>query len=513
MPKTPSTKLFELIQSLSSSEKRYFKVFATKTSTSNSNKYLVLFDAIDRQVEYKEESLKVLIYNKKEIESRKFSELKHYLYELILKSLQAYDEKTSIDYKLKSMLNNIRVLFKRSLYSHCVDILQKIKKIAYQYDKFLIILEVLFWEKRLAYTESNISFLNENLGRINTEEQDLLKKITQERHYWTIFFQLLISLKKDGIARSSEKTTELTSIMNSDWLLEKNYPDFHQAQLLYHRIYSIYYSSIREYEQYYATNNQLIELMEEQPKRLKEDVSTYISVITNQIFSSGMLRKYDKVEQNLEKLHSLKPITIDDKYKIFLHYYLNKMVLCSENGNFELGVQLIEQREKERQQFKKALFNINYSFIYSYLFFGAGRYEDALHWLNQLLNYSGKIQRQDLQSVARIIQIIIHYELNNSILLEHLLRSTYRYMRRRNRLYQFELRILKFIKRSSNIITKKALREEFIKLRDDFLELSKDPKESPMLRYFDFISWLESKIEEKTFPEVIKEKYLIKEIN
>ncbi len=510
MPKTPSTRLFELVKSLSSSEKRYFKVFATKTSSSTSNKYLLLFNAIERQEKYDETPLKTLIYNGERIESRKFSELKNYLYELILKSLQSFDEKTSIDFKLKLMLNNVRVLAKRSLYAHCKDILKKIKKIAYQYEKFLVILEALYWEKRLAYAESNISFLNEHLESINQEEQRLLQKITKERHYWTIFFQLLISLKKDAIARSTSKVEELNQIMTSEWLLPENYPDSHQAQLLYHRIYGIYYSSNREYEKYYATNNQLILLLEGEPSRLKEDASTYISVLTNQIFSCGMLRKYDEVEENLNRLKAVEPITHDDRYKIFLHYYLNKMVLCSESGAFEEGVQLIAEREKQRLQFKKTLFNINYSFIYGYLYFGAERYEDAQYWLDQLIDYKGKIQRQDLQSVARIVKIIIHYELGDVRFLEYLLRSTYRYLRSRNRLYLFEKRMLKFIQRSRNIVTKKELKAEFIKLREDFLALLKDPKEGPMLRYFDFISWLDSKIENRKFAAVIQEKYELK---
>lgn len=512
MPKTPSTRLFELIHSLSSSEKRYFKVFATKTSSSTSNKYLLLFNAIEKQKKYEEEALKNLIYNGEAIKSRKFSELKNYLYELILKSLQSFDEKTSVDFKLKSMLNNVRVLAKRSLYTHCKDILNKIKKIAYQYDKFLVMLEVLYWEKQLAYTESNISFLNENLEKINQEEQRLLQIITQERQYWTIFFHLLISLKKDAIARSDDKVSELERIMQSDWLLEENFPDFHMAQILYHRIYGIYYSSTREYEKYYQRNNELIALIESEPIRLKEDVSMYISVITNQIFSCGMLRKYEEVDSNLKRLRAVKPITHDDKYKIFLHYYLNKMVLCSENGAFQEGVKLIQEREKQRLEFKKALFNINYSFIYSYLYFGAEQYEEALEWLNQLIDYKGKIQRQDLQSVARIVRIIIHYELKNTFFLEYLLRSTYRYLRSRNRLYQFEKRILKFIQRSRNILTRKELKEEFIKLRDDFQKIQENPKEAPMLRYFDFITWLDSKIENRKFAAIIQEKFELKQL-
>ena len=515
MPKTPSIRLHELINSLSGSEKRYFTLFVSKQSSGKStkvNKYIQLFNLIDKQAVYDENAIKQAIYPNQKIGSRKFSELKHYLYELILKSLQSYDEKTSVDFKLKSMLNNVRVLVKRSLYEHCDDILDKTKKLAYQYNQFLIVLEVLKWKKQIAYSQSNISFLNKELKNINDEEHELIEKITQHRDYQTLFFQFLISLKRDAITRNDERLEELKSLISNELLNFSHFPDFYEAQVLFYRIHGIYHSSTRSYEDYYLSNSALIELMEQHSNFLKEDPSVYISVITNQIFSCGMLRQYEEVDKNLIKLKRIHPITNDDKYKIFLHYYLNKMILCTENGNFEEGVELIDEREEESKQFPnaKSLFGINYCLVYSYLYFGAERYDEALNWLNQLLDYSDNLQRQDLQSVARILQIIIHYELGNALFLEYLLRSTYRYLRRRNRLYAFEIRIIKFIKKSRNIVTRKALQEEFSKLRADFIEMLEHPKEGFILRYFDFISWLDSKIKGQTFGEILKNKYQLK---
>ncbi len=518
MPKTPSIRLHELINSLSGSEKRYFSIFVSKQSSNKSgkvNKYIQLFNIIDKQAIYDEEVIKATIYPNQILGSRKFSELKHYLYELILKSLQAYDEKTSVDFKLKSMLNNVRVLVKRSLYDHCDDILAKTKKLAYQYDQFLIVLEVLKWKKQIAYSQSNISFLNKELDNINEEEHQLIEKITQHRDYQTLFFQFLISLKRDAIARNDERLEELELLIRNASLDISEFPEFYEAQVLFYRIHGIYHSSTRSYTDYYSTNSALIDLMEAQSNFLKEDPSVYISVITNQIFSCGMLRKYEEVNQNLIKLRNIQPITNDDKYKIFLHYYLNKMVLCTENGSFTEGVQLIEEREQESKQFPKtkSLFGMNYCLVYSYLYFGAEHYDEALEWLNQLLDYSDNLQRQDLQSVARILQIIIHYELGNSLYLESLLRSTYRYLRRRNRLYAFEQRIIKFIKKSRNIVTRRALKDEFIKLRADFVIMLNNPKEGSILRYFDFISWLDSKIEEETFAKTLQNKYKTEVLN
>ena len=52
----PSNELFDLIQSLTKSEKRFFKLHSSLQS--GDKNYLRLFDAIDRMKEYDETSLK-----------------------------------------------------------------------------------------------------------------------------------------------------------------------------------------------------------------------------------------------------------------------------------------------------------------------------------------------------------------------------------------------------------------------------------------------------------------------
>ncbi|MCB0546836.1 MAG: hypothetical protein KDD19_04560, partial [Phaeodactylibacter sp.] len=75
MPKTPSSKLFNLVKSLSGPEKRYFKIFVNGQGGKD-NKYLHLFDAIDTQEEFDEDALVAGVYGGEPIQSRKYSELK-----------------------------------------------------------------------------------------------------------------------------------------------------------------------------------------------------------------------------------------------------------------------------------------------------------------------------------------------------------------------------------------------------------------------------------------------------
>lgn len=506
MPKTPSIKLFDLIHALSGSEKRYFKIFAAKHQATNV-KYLQLFEIIDKQTAYDEAAIKSAIYDTTSFETRKFSELKNYLYELILRSLQSYDEKTSVDFKLKNMLANVRVLAKRSFYEDAKSILAKAKKIAEQYELFLVILEIIAWEKRIAYAESDISFLDENLDKLNTIEQASIQKLQNELDYWNIYFNLLINSKKEATLRSEEKKQWLNYFFDNELLISNLVLPTFQSNILYHRSYGYYYFSVGDYQRFYEQNNILIDLMESNKKRLREDPSHYISVINNQIFACGMLRKYKEVDENLEKLKAVKAQTVDDDFKIFTQYYLNKLVLCIESGDFEQGQTIIIAREKEITQYKKPIFKENFYLLYAYIYFGLKDFDASLVWLNQLLDMPKTIVRKDLQSVARIIYLIVHYEIGNSILLESLLRSTYRYLRKQDRFYGFESSILKFIRKSKDLATKRQLKQTYVDLKMELEQFAETPSEKAIFRYFNFMAWIDSKINESEFSEEVKKQF------
>jgi hypothetical protein len=52
-------------------------------------------------------------------------------------------------------------------------------------------------------------------------------------------------------------------------------------------------------------------------------------------------------------------------------------------------------------------------------------------------------------------------------------------------------------------VTKDQQLSAFSELKDKIINITRDPHERIALDYFDFISWLESKIEGKRFSEVV----------
>lgn len=497
--------MYDLVKSLSSAERRYFKLFINSKDAS-SNKYVRLFDAISASDHFDDEALLRAVYGNEKVTSRKYSELKAYLYDLVIKSLQAYDDTSSVDYRLKNQLLGVRTLYKRSHFEDCKAILAKVKKTAISYEAFNVLIEVLDWEKRIAYAQTDISFLDREMKRITKEEQEYLHKLTNISAYRNIFFQILVGIRKD-VSRSKTQREEFAALMENPLMKSEAEAHSFTAKVLFYRILSIYYFSTSNFETFYSSSKNLIKLMERNKLMLKEDVSEYISALNNHIISCGRLSKVQEVRETLDKLNKVKPITADDEVKIHRQYFMNKFRLCISTGEFEEGGRELKRHLKAVERFDKQLFiKSNFYFQYFCIYFGTGNYEEALNSLNDWLKMSESVERKDLQSLARILNLIIHYELGNTMLLDSLLRSTYRYLNKANRLSEFERKMMNFIREAGKPHSRKEMQQILETLKQDFEELSRQPSYG-VFDLFDIIAWLESKINGKPYTEVVKERF------
>lgn len=506
MARTPSPRLFLLIKSLSRSEKRYFSIFASRHVRGSSNKYQQLFDAIERQESFDIKALKKAVYGKSKVQSNKYLELSRYLYDLILQALRMYHAERSVNLELQNEMQNVEILYRRSLYANCKDSLRRIKKRAATYDKWLVLLQVADWEKQIAYAESNIPYLDSELQRIQAEEAQYIDALRELSEYWKLFFELYLHVRKYSVVRSGKRLENLKALMQHPRLRE-DAPQLYHAQILYHRIYSLYYYSIGEAQTYYQRNQILLRLAQAEWHLVEENPTQYISIITNLVYSCAYLKRYGDLEYYLELFKEVPITSLDDKTKITNQYYLNRLFLYIERGDFKQGATLIEEVEQQRRELPLELYDTTYYALYGYLCFGAEEYESALSWFDKLMESASMREREDLQSVVRMLVLITHYELGNIIFIEYLLRSTYRFLRKRERLFEFERLVLRYIRKSGKALDRSAQLAVFKELRDAFGKLKDDPSEGVIFEYFDFIAWLDSKIQGRSLAEVAKERF------
>jgi len=506
MAKTPSKKLYNLVKSLSGSERRYFKLSVNPNGDSN-NKYTKLFDGVWNQEEFDDSILQNLVYGNAKLETRKYSELKNYLYSQILKSLQGYDSNSSVIYKVRNYLLNVKVLFKRSLFSDCLEELNKARKLAIQFELYAEHLEILSWQKELAYARTDISFLDNNLEKISNEELRCLEYQRVLVGLRNLFFKLLIELRKD-VSRNEEQRKRLEILSKNQLLKTAETMEGYRVSTMYLRFISLLHFANSKVDDFYESSKLLVKLMEGQTQFFKEDVSEYISAVNNHLIACGQTEKFDKVSNYLGRLKDVKPITKDDELKIHRQYYMNKFRLCLVQGTYQEGLVELESHIKAVNKFPAFAFSKN-SFYFQYfnIYFGVENYEQALVYLNEWLNQPRNVERQDLQALSRILNLLIHFEMGNSMLLESLIRSTKRYLRKENRIYQFELKIMDFFGEMSKPLSKKEKKQTLLKLQSQLNDLLLLPEEERMMRMFNFPAWVESKISGDSFEQIVQKQY------
>ena len=134
--------LYDLVKSLSKSEKRFLKLTA---SASDINPNLItLFNTIELASDFKEDFYAKTGKSKNETLQTK-SQTSENLYNFILKCLRSFHAESSASYVIKDEITNILNLFDKAQYKQCRKILNKQKQEAYRFERFHFILELIIF--------------------------------------------------------------------------------------------------------------------------------------------------------------------------------------------------------------------------------------------------------------------------------------------------------------------------------------------------------------------------------
>ena len=139
MSQLASHNLYDLIRTMSRSEKRFFKVHIETHSSKHTASYKNLFDRMASQEEYDENAL----YEEFSDIGQRFPVLKHRLFEKVLESLEVFSRKNDPILQLRNNLSRAHVLYSRGLTSLAENHLQSIIQQAEQEGQWEIQLEAL----------------------------------------------------------------------------------------------------------------------------------------------------------------------------------------------------------------------------------------------------------------------------------------------------------------------------------------------------------------------------------
>lgn len=225
------------------------------------------------------------------------------------------------------------------------------------------------------------------------------------------------------------------------------------------------------------------------------------------------LGRFKEAAENIKKLRELPEEAgfggIDIQVQVFNASYLDELRLLGRTGDFEKAMDLVAPILQGMEELGNKLqkeYELEFFYELAHVHFGAGQVNKSLFWLNKLLNDPEPTLRQDIFTYARLFNLVVHYELGNNDLLEYIVRSTHRFLSKRHRAYKVETLLIDHIKKMAraNNANAQTRRDIHHALVDELTEVVKDPNESTVLKYFDFLAWAESKVDNLTFAQAVR---------
>jgi hypothetical protein len=505
MSKTGSDALFQLIKSLKQSEKRYFNMLGEVEGSEL--KYLILFEIIDSQDNYDE---KEILRKAPEIKKNQLSNLKAHLYKKLLQSIRQYNQKSVIDIQIRELIDHAQLLFNRSLYDQCVDILKKAKKKAQKIDNLELQLEILKWEK-IILMQTIGSDTEARVNRIIEDVSDVNQRINNVNTFTNLTAKLNSVYTKIGYIRSQSDLDSINSIINSSITnLSEDNLSLNEKISLYN-LYSGYYFFIQDFEQGYQYSLKWVRLYDQNKDLRNSRTESYLHAINSLMIGQYKLNKYKKFVNTSRRLREIRHypknlINENIRLKLLKYTYVHEFNRIFMLGDFKAGVSLMNRIKPGLEYFIDQLDNHSRIILFykvACLYFGNDNYHEAVLWLNRILNLESVDLREDIHSFARILNLICHYEMGNMDVIDYYIRSAYRFMLKKDDLYRYQKAILNFLRKLSGEFSEEDLIPEFEKLLKILSPLQDKPFEKRAFIYFDIISWLESKIEGKRVQDII----------
>lgn len=494
--------LFDLIKSMSRTEKRYFKLDAQKAGGKKSNSYLKLFDALKDLEEYDEP--RIFKKLKGEPLLNRLSTEKNYLYYAILKSMRSYWSEKSAYSRIKDMILNAHYLLDRGLYEQCEKMLNKAKKLAEQYKESTSLLEINKLE-RTVYINLRVKSLKAKLEELVKEKDEALDLLAQELEYADYKYLIFSEYIKQKRLTDPDEIQKFKINFPLEEVNEGNiglvHPlyEYYQSQFYYYRI-------LGEYKKLFEITLKIIEWWEIQKEFKKEYFFKYIGDLMNYVSIAYLNKRLDLIPSILDKIENEPPNSFHEERLVFETLALSKMLYFLNDGQFEAARKFVGEIEsKFKKYYIKPALKTSIFGNFAVLFFLLNEFKTSIKWIDEIIEYKKNQHRQDIQRYIRVLKIIGLLELGLVDEFDNTCRSAIRYIEAttsgKNKVFEYE--VIKRLKKISSMPLDSLMNEY-----DDFKQFLEDKKNNPHDQIShgleEYLFWVNSKIANSTILEWIR---------
>lgn len=498
-----SDKLHLLLHSLSRSEKRYCRLQSRGGDNASMNE--ALFDLMAEMEEYDEEAL--LAGLRERSLSLNLSSAKNYLYEWVLRCMRTYREEDTGARRILSLIADCEFLYDKQLFELCRSRLEQAAKLAHRLEAFTSQLEIIRWKRRLL-KHLNPGDYAAQLEVLIQEGAHALNCLTQEQELQNLYEGVFETARRFGQFRGDDKTApsgrkqEHPLLSEGAALLSFRARAFHfQARAILAQLNGEVHSAFSHYTRLVQEWQSHSWMKEEAPER-------WLAVLANYLHACSISGHYHQLPQGIEMLRSQQFHTELEEARrrqslcfYQLVYLLNAGDL-SEAVHLEPEVVAILSGEAAVPQAFLLGFRLNLALAFLF----SGEHKRSLHWVNEIINQKRSHTRLDIQRLAALLRVVIHFELGNEDLLDAQIRSAERLLGKEGFASAFHKRFLSLLREIIREGDDKVRRARFTSAEAELRAMQEPHSESGERSGAELIMWLRSKATGLSLASIAREK-------
>ncbi|MGB1449713.1 MAG: hypothetical protein ACPG8F_07730 [Flavobacteriaceae bacterium] len=500
--------LFVLVKSLSKSEKRQFKLYAGRVEANQNAKFLHLFNLLDKAKEYNERE----ILKKNFVTKQQLSNLKAHLYRQILVSLRMNPSIQNARMQIREQLDFATVLYQKGLYRQSLKILEKAKSVAYRYEEKYLAFEIVELEKVIEsqYITRSMSNRAEQLIQDAThlsQQNELCSELTN------LSLQLYERLIKAGYAKSDEEFRDITKFF-FERLPNVHYEQMGFRERMWYCKAHVWYSLLtQDFLSSFKYATRWVDLFRQFPRMIESHPVFYLKANNFLLEALVLIKHPDRFKVVLNEMKNVIrsdqfPKNDNLKAMSFLYSYNNQLNLTFLEGEFKAGLVVVPEILEHIDLYKNQIDPHHIMLLYyklGCLYFGCEDYENAILYLDKIVENKGLRMREDLLCFTRVLNLVAHYEAGFDYYIDTHIRDTYKFLLKMDDLHEVQKSMITFIRKLGDIYPHE-LKFHFKQLHEELKQYENDPYERRAFLYLDILSWLESKIHNKSIAEIIKAK-------
>ena len=241
----------------------------------------------------------------------------------------------------------------------------------------------------------------------------VIEKAKNLGQYTLLHSKINLNTRQKNKAKTESDLKKINDSLNSELLKDESQLKSLKSKIIYHHCRSILFCRCQDNQNREEECELLLKIMDGHKELIEEMPGRYITTLSNLINIAYEEKRYKSCEariKTLEEKLSVKAFGATDlQLKIITAILNSKIAVYTNSGKLKEAKAVAEEIEKTLEEYQdkinkeeQLVFYYNISVMHIYF----NDFKKAHHYISLILNEGNNLLREDIQSFARILNII-----------------------------------------------------------------------------------------------------------